>query len=294
MENTDRFRYLALPVSFWLLYVRIFSDFSTLIKKQTNILNTYNKAKILWLTYLGHDDRGGHTPPLSTISQLRGIAGRGEKLAIAKAQEMEFVDRVLCLPRECSLGKERLRKLQGSLHNGALQEQKTQSSKTSNHSNRSIVLFSLWGFQFMCLQEAISKNNLLTNCNNLWKELTLWRMLEKEVVVLHLKVSWRSCPGVRSGLGLWNNMQVMPFQSMVLTAWASSAMLGDVWKGQPEEWHMIQLAGKPNFTAKHDIVAPFYLCKRKDKRDSRSWIRCGWRYQAVGALLPLVVAPPQK
>lgn len=54
-------------------------------------------------------------------------------------------------------------------------------------------------------------------------------MLEKELVVLHLKVSWRSWPCVRSGLGLWNSMQVMPFQSAALTAWASSAMLGDVW-----------------------------------------------------------------
>lgn len=59
-----------------------------------------------------------------------------------------------------------------------------------------------------------AKNDLLTNR----KELTLCRMLEKELVVLHLKVSWRSCPGVRSGLGLWNNMQVMPFQSLALTA----------------------------------------------------------------------------
>ena len=49
-------------------------------------------------------------------------------------------------------------------------------------------------------------------------ELTLCRMLEKELVVLHLKVSWRSPPGERSGLGLWNNMQVIPFQSAALTA----------------------------------------------------------------------------
>lgn len=61
-----------------------------------------------------------------------------------------------------------------------------------------------------------------------WAELTLTRMLEKELVVLHLKVSWRSWPCVRSGLCFWNNMQVMPFQSAALTAWASSAMLGDV------------------------------------------------------------------
>lgn len=60
-------------------------------------------------------------------------------------------------------------------------------------------------------------------------------MLEKELVVLHLKVSWRSCPGVRSGLGLWNNMQDMPFQSLALTAWASTAMLGEVWKDK-EQW----------------------------------------------------------
>lgn len=63
----------------------------------------------------------------------------------------------------------------------------------------------------------------------MWAKLTLTRMLEKELVVLHLKVSWRSWPCVRSGLGLWNSMQVMPFQSAALTAWASSAMLGDVW-----------------------------------------------------------------
>jgi len=37
---------------------------------------------------------------------------------------MELVDRVLCLPGERSLGKEGLGKLQGSLHNGALQGQK--------------------------------------------------------------------------------------------------------------------------------------------------------------------------
>lgn len=43
-------------------------------------------------------------------------------------------------------------------------------------------------------------------------------MLERELVVLHLKVSWRSCPGVRSGLGLWNSMQDMPFQSLAFTA----------------------------------------------------------------------------
>ncbi|TNN71418.1 hypothetical protein EYF80_018367 [Liparis tanakae] len=48
-------------------------------------------------------------------------------------------------------------------------------------------------------------------------------MLEKELVVLHLKASWRSCPGVRSGLGLWYSMQVMPFQSLALTTWTSKA-----------------------------------------------------------------------
>lgn len=53
---------------------------------------------------------------------------------------------------------------------------------------------------------------------------------------------------------------------------------------------MIQLAGKQKFTAKHDIGVPFYLCKRKDKCNSRSWIRP----RAVGELLPLVTAPLQK
>lgn len=47
---------------------------------------------------------------------------------------------------------------------------------------------------------------------------TLCRRLENDPVMLHLKVSWRSWPGVRSGLGLWNNMQVMPFQSAARTA----------------------------------------------------------------------------
>lgn len=49
-------------------------------------------------------------------------------------------------------------------------------------------------------------------------EPTLCRRLENDPVVLHLKVSWRSCPGVRSGLCHWNNMQVMPFQSPARTA----------------------------------------------------------------------------
>lgn len=83
-------------------------------------------AETLCLTYLGHDDRGGDTPPLPAVSQLGGVAGGGKKLAIAEAQKMELVDGVLCLPGERSMGKERLRKLQGSLHNGALQGQKTQ------------------------------------------------------------------------------------------------------------------------------------------------------------------------
>lgn len=73
-------------------------------------------------------------------------------------------------------------------------------------------------------QETVTASERLV-----WAKLTLTRMLEKELVVLHLKVSWRSWPCVRSGLGLWNSMQVMPFQSAALTAWASSAMLGDVW-----------------------------------------------------------------
>lgn len=41
-------------------------------------------------------------------------------------------------------------------------------------------------------------------------ELTFRGTLEKELLVLHLKVSWRS------GLSFWNNMQVMPFQSPAL------------------------------------------------------------------------------
>lgn len=49
-------------------------------------MNTLLYIKILRLTYLGHDDRGGHTPPLSTISQLGRVAGGGKKLAVAEAQ----------------------------------------------------------------------------------------------------------------------------------------------------------------------------------------------------------------
>lgn len=106
---------------------------------------------------------------------------------------MKLVDHVFCLSRRCSLGKERLRKLQGSLHNGTLQEQKIQSKITD-------LLFRV------------------SFCAAVITVRTLCRMPEKELVVLHLKVSWRSCPGVRSGLSLWNSMQVIPFQSLALTA----------------------------------------------------------------------------
>lgn len=73
------------------------------------------------ITYLGHYDRGSHTPPLPSISQLGGITSGGKELAIAEAQQVELVDiRVLCLPRERSLVEERLRKLQGCFYNGVL------------------------------------------------------------------------------------------------------------------------------------------------------------------------------
>lgn len=38
------------------------------------------------ITYFGHDDRGGHTPPFSSVSQLGGVASGGEKLSISEAQ----------------------------------------------------------------------------------------------------------------------------------------------------------------------------------------------------------------
>lgn len=95
---------------FQYICVRIFSDF-------------YDRTS--GLTYLGHDDGGGHAPPLSAISKKRGVAGGGEKLAIPEAKEVKLVDSVIHLSGECRLGKKRLRKLQGSLHDGALQETKT-------------------------------------------------------------------------------------------------------------------------------------------------------------------------
>lgn len=49
----------------------------------------------LGLTYLGHDNRGGHAPPLSAVGQNGGVAGGGEELAIAEAEEVEPVDYVI-------------------------------------------------------------------------------------------------------------------------------------------------------------------------------------------------------
>jgi len=54
-------------------------------------------AQTTRLTYLSHDNRGGYIPPLSSVSQQRGVASGGEKLAIAEAQQVEFVDCVLSL-----------------------------------------------------------------------------------------------------------------------------------------------------------------------------------------------------
>lgn len=83
---------------------------------------------------------------------------------------MELVDRVLCLPRECSLGKERLRKLQGSLHNGALDGQKMQSSKNptifpSTIFLQQIYLFLLLRISCYVLISCSQQNNVLTNYN---------------------------------------------------------------------------------------------------------------------------------
>lgn len=79
--------------------------------------------RVFGLTYLGHDDRGGHAPPLSTVGQNGRVAGGGEELAVAKAKEMELVNNVIQLSaRDWSLSKERLGQLQGGLHDGALQE----------------------------------------------------------------------------------------------------------------------------------------------------------------------------
>lgn len=77
---------------------------------------------LLGLTYLGHDDRGGHAPPLSAVGQDRGVAGGGEELAIAEAEEVELVDDVVQLSAgDWRLSEEGLGELQGSLHHGALQ-----------------------------------------------------------------------------------------------------------------------------------------------------------------------------
>lgn len=107
---------------------------------------------------------------------------------------MELVDRVVWLPGDRSLDEERLRELQRGLHNGALREQEGKRSQSGTPNRREAARAARrWGR-------------------------TLCRRLEKDPVMLHLKVSWRSWPGVRSGLGLWNNMQVMPFQSAARTA----------------------------------------------------------------------------
>lgn len=51
--------------------------------------------------------------------------------------------------------------------------------------------------------------------------------LGEELDVLHLNMNWA---GVCSELRFWNKMQLMPFQSLALMVWASSAMLGEVCK----------------------------------------------------------------
>lgn len=104
---------------------------------------------------------------------------------------MELEDHVLRLPGDSRLVEESLWKLQGGLHDSALQQRKNKQSNPRN-----------WRGQ---PQDA-------------WQRPTLCRRLEKDPVMLHLKVSWRSCPAERSGMGLWNNMQVMPFQSPARTA----------------------------------------------------------------------------
>lgn len=87
------------------------------------------ETRTLRLTYLGHDDGSGDAPPLSTISHLRGVASGGEKFAVAEAQKMELVDRVVWLPGDCSLGEEGLGKLQRGFDDGALQKQKVNGVK---------------------------------------------------------------------------------------------------------------------------------------------------------------------
>lgn len=84
---------------------------------------------IIWalgLTYLGHDDRCGHAPPLSTVSQNRGVTGGGEELAVAEAEEVELVYDVVRLSAgQWCLGEEGLGELKGSLHDSALQVTQT-------------------------------------------------------------------------------------------------------------------------------------------------------------------------
>lgn len=87
------------------------------------------ETKTLPLTNFGHDDGGGDAPPLSTVRQLRRVTSGGEKLAVAEAQKMELVDRVVWLPRDCSLGEEGLGKLQRGFDNCALQKQNVNGVK---------------------------------------------------------------------------------------------------------------------------------------------------------------------
>lgn len=74
----------------------------------------------LSLTNLGHDDWGSHTFSFQPICQLGGVDGGGKEFAITKGQQVKLIDRVLRLPSRCRLSKQRLRKLQGSLHNCTL------------------------------------------------------------------------------------------------------------------------------------------------------------------------------
>lgn len=96
------------------------STFNNLCDDERPFCYSTTSHQTLRLTYLGHDDRGGHAPPLPAVSQLGGVAGRREEFAVAEGQQVELVDRVLCLSWEDRLGKEGLGKLQGCLHYGAL------------------------------------------------------------------------------------------------------------------------------------------------------------------------------